>query len=106
MRPAENTEMSGVAAAMVAAGAGSFAMGLFYILGAVKSLAPYFNLYKPSGALSGVSTAAIAVWLLVWAVLASRWKTRPVPMRAASAVALGLLVLGLLLTYPPIERMF
>jgi hypothetical protein len=98
--------MGGVAAAMVAAGAGSFAMGLFYILGAVKPLGPYFNLYKPSGALSGVSTAAIVVWLLVWVVLDRRWKTRHVRMGTASAVALGLLMLGLLLTYPPIERMF
>ena len=79
-------------------------MGLFYILGGIKPA--YFNLYKPAGALSGVSTAAIAVWLLVWAVLAKRWETRRVRMTAASAVALSLLVLGLLLTYPQIGRMF
>ncbi|SEB96895.1 hypothetical protein [Terriglobus roseus] len=104
MRPASEPGLGGVAAAMVAAGAGSFAMGVFYILGALKPA--YFNLYKPSGALSGVSTAAIVVWLAVWAVLGKRWQTRPIRMGAAGALALSLLALGLLLTYPPVERMF
>ncbi|AFL90496.1 hypothetical protein Terro_4299 [Terriglobus roseus DSM 18391] len=104
MRSVEEPGLGGVAAAMVAAGAGSAAMGVFYVLGGMKSA--YFNLYKPAGALSGVSTAAIVVWLVVWAVLAKRWKVRHIGMGTASAVALGLLVLGLLLTYPPVERLF
>jgi hypothetical protein len=104
MRTANEPGLGNVAAAMVAAGAGSFAMGVFYILGAMKPAS--FNLYKPAGALSGVSTAAIVVWLVVWAVLAKRWNARHIRMGAAGVVALGLLVLGLLLTYPPVERMF
>jgi hypothetical protein len=104
MQRADEPGLGGVAAAVVAAGAGSFAMGLFYILGSIKPA--YFNLYKPAGALSGVSTAAISVWLLVWVVLARRWETRRVRMATVSAVALSLLMLGLLLTYPQIERMF
>jgi hypothetical protein len=95
-----------VAAALLAAGVGAAACGVFYILGGVKALGPYFNLYKPSGALSGVSTAAIVVWLVTWGVLGSRWKDRPVNMRRIGTVSLGLLLLGLLLTYPPIARLF
>jgi len=106
MRVDEREQMGGVAAALVAAGAGAAACGVFYVLGAVKALGPYFNLYKPSGALSGVSTAAILVWLAVWVVLARRWKNRAVNAGRASGVALALLVLGLLLTYPPIARLF
>jgi hypothetical protein len=106
MRPIENDHLGGVAAAIVAAGAGAAACGVFYVVGAVKALGPYFNLYKPSGALSGVSTAAISLWLITWAVLARRWRHRPVHVGRCSVCALGLLVLGLLLTYPPIARLF
>lgn len=97
--------MGGVAAAMVSAGAGVAACGVFYVLGATKTLGPYFNWYKPSGALSGVSTAAIATWLMIWFVLARRWRDRPVSAGRCGAWALGLLALGLLLTFPPIARL-
>jgi hypothetical protein len=105
MRPLEKEHLGGVAAAMVSAGVGAAACGVFYVMGAVKALGPYFNLYKPSGALSGVSTAAIVLWLVTWVVLARRWEHRAVDIGRVSAVALGLLVVGLLLTYPPVARL-
>jgi hypothetical protein len=106
MPPAENEHLGGIAAAILAAGVGASACGVFYVLGAGKVLGPYFNLYKPSGALSGVSTAAILVWLGTWAVLAQRWQHRTVHLARVSTAALVLLGLGLLLTYPPIARLF
>lgn len=105
MHEVEQEHLGGVAAAMVAAGVGALACGVFYVVGGVKSLGPYFNLYKPSGALSGVSTAAILVWLVTWIVLARRWRNSTVNIGRMSAVAISLLVLGLLLTYPPIARL-
>ena len=106
MTPVEEEHLGSVAAALVAAGAGAAACGVFYVIGSVKALSQYFNLYKPTGALSGVSTAAILLWLITWAVLAQRWRHRPVQFARCSMCALGLLVLGLLLTYPPIARLF
>ena len=90
---------------MIAAGVGSSACGVFYVLGGVKQLSPLFTLYPPSGALSGVSTAAILIWLATWFLLVRIWKNRDVNLRLASRVSIVLLLLGLLLTFPPLARM-
>ena len=70
---------------------------------AIKAM---MNLYHPTGPLSGVTTAAIVAWLVVWIVLALRWRTRDVAIKPVGAVALVLLVLGVLLTFPPIADLF
>ena len=90
------------AAAVLAAGIGATALGLFAVLGdtwpAFKKLMIF---YKPTGPLSGVTTLAIIAWLLAWAVLEWRWKGKTVAMGRVATVALVLLVVGLLLTFPP-----
>ena len=90
------------AAAVLAAGIGSFCVGLFAVLAdkspAVKSLMIFS---KATGPLSGVTTCAILVWLFCWAVLHARWQTRAVELSRVCALALGLLSLGVLLTFPP-----
>jgi hypothetical protein len=91
------------AAAILAAGVGAFALAALAFAGD-KSLAVKngLNWYKPTGALSGVTTAAIAVWLLVWVALEFRWRNKDVAAGRAATVALVLLGLSLLLTFPPI----
>jgi hypothetical protein len=58
------------AAAVLAAGIGSFLVAVFAILAdkvaAIKSL---MNFYTPTGPLSGVTTCAILGWLAAWALL-------------------------------------
>ena len=91
------------AAALVAAGIGCLAMGVFTILGGqtahTKAL---FTLWKPTGPLSGVSTAAIVAWLVSWALLHKLWVKKIVSMKSMGMVALLLLLLGFLLTFPPV----
>ena len=91
------------AAALLAAAIGSFALSVLAIAGdkspAIKTA---FTFYRPTGALSGVSTVAILLWLAVWAILEWRWRSRTVALTQVSLTALGLLVLALLLTFPPI----
>ena len=58
--------------------------------------------YKPTGPLSGVTTSAILVWLISWAILDLLWRKRSVSLGRISTAALVLLVLSLLLTFPPI----
>ncbi len=91
------------AAAVLAAGIGSFFMGSFAVLAdklpAFKSTMIFV---KPTGPLSGVTTCAIAVWLLSWAVLHARWHGRNVAMNHVATTALVLLALGVLLTFPPV----
>ncbi len=91
------------AAALLAAGIGSFMVAFFAVMAdksaAIKSLMIF---YKPTGPLSGVTTCAIVVWLVCWVVLDMRWRRRMVSLSGVSRAALILLGLGLLLTFPPI----
>ena len=90
------------AAAILAAGIGSFALGLFATLGdAFPAIGKFFIFYRPTGPLSGVTTSAIIVWLAAWLVLGNRWARRTVSMVAVNVVAFVGLLLGLLLTFPP-----
>jgi hypothetical protein len=92
-----------VAAAILSAGLGCFAMALIALIAdkspAIKSLAIF---YKPTGPLSGVTTTALAVWLVCWLVLELRWRKREMALGKISAIAVGLLLLSVLLTFPPI----
>jgi asparagine N-glycosylation enzyme membrane subunit Stt3 len=93
-------------AALVAAGAGCAMMGFLYTLGTVSAaVTRYLFWYPPSGSLSGISSGAVIVWLFVWFWLHRRWSKQELPPRSA-ALAFGLLAVGLLLTFPPIARLF
>ena len=95
------------AAAILAGGIGCCAMGIFYVLGNVSpALNRLLSFYKPAGALSGVSTAAILIWLAAWGLLHTRWTTRDVNLRRVGLWSMLLLVAGLLLTFPPVARLF
>jgi hypothetical protein len=78
------------AAAVLSAGIGSFAVALFSIV-ADKSvyLKNLFVLYKPTGPLSGVTTAAILLWLAVWATLLNGFgESRPLLSHASTSLLL------------------
>jgi len=100
---AQDFPNGGGAAALLAAGIGSSMVAFFAILAdkaaSIKSL---MNFSKPTGPLSGVTTCAILVWLIAWAILHSRWKSKMVALGSVTTVALILLGLSLLLTFPPI----
>ena len=91
------------AAAVLAAGIGSFLVAVFAILAdKVASIKGLMNFYKPTGPLSGVTTCAIVFWLAAWALLHWRWSWRNVAVGRVTAAAFILLFLGLLLTFPPL----
>jgi len=95
------------AAAMLAAGIGSFLVALFALIAdkspAVKSLMIF---YRPTGPLSGVTTCAIVAWLLVWFILDRRWSGKTVAVGRLRTAAFALLILAVLLTFPPIADLF
>jgi hypothetical protein len=95
------------AAAILAAGIGSFALAVLACAGD-KSAAVKNSLifYKPTGPLSGVTTTAILIWFVTWGILEWRWRNRTVGVGRISAIALALLGLSLLLTFPPIVDLF
>ena len=95
------------ASAILSAGIGSFAVAFFAI--AADKSAFFKNLlvfYKPTGALSGETTAAVLLWLASWAILNWRWRKRNVSLPRINVIALTLLGLSLLLTFPPIGDLF
>ena len=90
------------AAAILAAGIGCAALGVFTVLAAFERMKNFLNFYNPTGALSGVTALAILVWLAAWFVLAKQWDSRDVAMTRVSVVAFALLAVGFALTFPPI----
>ena len=94
------------AAAVLASGIGVLALGVFSFAGdASPRIGRAFNIWYPSGPLSGVTTATIIVWLVVWLLLARRWSRRDVNLRWVTVVALVMLACSLLLTFPPFMDM-
>ena len=95
------------AAAVLSAGAGCATVGVLYVVGnAIPAVNALLSIYKPAGALSGVSTGAILVWLCLWVILASRWKRAEVNFSRVFRFSLLLLIAGLILTFPPVARLF
>ncbi|MFA6054306.1 MAG: hypothetical protein WC769_02905 [Thermodesulfovibrionales bacterium] len=95
------------AAAILAAGIGSLALGLFVILAeASSSVNNALNFYDPVGPLSGKTTLAIIIWILSWMILHSSWKNKQVGFAGVFTVSLILIVLGLLGTFPPFFDLF
>lgn len=91
-------------AAVLAAGIGGFAMGLFVILH-VAGLYSAPGLYGPAGGVSGRTTFAVVVWLAAWGILHSRWKGElPAPGRVTRVIraTIVLVGLGLVATFPPL----
>ena len=90
------------AAAILAAGVGCFAIGLFALAGdASRAVARFFTFYPPTGPLSGVTSSAIVVWLVTWYALSRAWNKRALDMNKVNLVAFVLLMFSLLLTFPP-----
>jgi hypothetical protein len=92
------------AAAILSAGIGSLALALLSIAADKSaSLKSLLSIYKPTGALSGVTTAAVALWLILWILLDLRWRKKTVSLSRSNVVAFMLLALSLLLTFPPVR---
>jgi hypothetical protein len=95
------------AAAILAAGIGSFALAVLSFAGDKSALIKScLVFYRPTGLLSGVTTVAILIWLFSWGILEWRWRKRTVAAGCISAITLALLGLSLLLTFPPVVDLF
>ena len=95
------------AASVLAAGVGALALG---VCTAAAEVSPHvkslFLFYRAGGPLSGESTTAIVVWLLCWGLLGSLWNAKTIAMKRVNVVAFVLVVVSLLLTFPPVlERL-
>jgi len=97
-----------VAAALLGGGIGSAIFGLITLFSELSdSFAQALNWYNPSGPLSGKSILGIASFFIAWAVLHAAWKDKEVRnFNIISTIALVLLAVGLLGTFPPVWHLF
>lgn len=90
------------AAAILSAGAGCTFIGIIALIAdATRPIAKLLTFYSPTGALSGVSSVAILLWLGMCLFLAKRWRVKNVALDKVNAAAFVLLALRILLTFPP-----
>jgi hypothetical protein len=96
-----------VAAAILAAGIGSLALGILTTLAeASESIKEFLNLYDPVGPLSGKTVGAVIIWLVAWGVLHMVYRNRAVESRRELAASLVLIGLGVLGTFPTFFQAF
>ena len=90
-----------LAAVLLAAGIGSFALGLFTTLAeASTGFRDRLVLNVGVGPLSGKTIWATVIFVVAWAVLATRLRNRDGLLRSATTIFVVLTVLGLLGTFP------
>ncbi len=91
------------AAAILSAGIGSFALAVLAFAGDKSTLVRNsLVFYKPTGPLSGVTSVAILIWLVIWGLLEYRWKKQNISLSRVNVATFVLLSLSFLLTFPPI----
>ena len=90
-----------VAAAILAAGIGAFALGVLTTLAeADESIKEFLTLVDPVGPLSGKTSGAVVIWLVAWGILHLLYRNRAVESRKELATSLVLIGLGVLGTFP------
>jgi hypothetical protein len=96
-----------ISAAVLAAGIGAFALGLVTTLAeASTSFKDWLQWNDDVGPLSGKTILAVIVWLVAWAVLHLVLRTRPYETRRALIIALVLIALGVIGTFPTFFEAF
>lgn len=95
------------AAAILAAGIGSFSLGIFVLLAEISAQAKQMMILSlPVGPLSGKTTFTVVLWLASWAVLHLWWRNRDVRFNEIIVAALILIGFGFLGTFPPFFELF
>jgi hypothetical protein len=90
-----------VAAAILAAGIGAFALGvLTTVAEASEGFKEVLTFYEPVGPLSGKTIGAVVIWLVAWAVLHLMYREKETESRKALTASLILIGLGVLGTFP------
>lgn len=90
-----------VAAAIIAGGVGALAIGVLTTLAEASTSSKDFLTFSDKvGPLSGKTTGGVLIWLVAWAVLHMVYHDKPFETRRAVTVALVLIGLGILGTFP------
>jgi hypothetical protein len=105
-----NEKVNGpVSAALLAGGIGSAAMGLItlvYEINDKSAFAKAMAWNKGVGGLSGKSSLSIIIFFVAWAILHYLWKDKETDFARISSIAIALLIVGLIGTFPPVWHLF
>ena len=107
MTTAEINKPNGpVAAALLAGGIGSAVLGLLtFGAEASEGIKTLMNWYNPVGPLMGKSSLGIIAFFLSWVILNSLWKGKETNFGRIAIVAMVLVTVGLIFTFPPVWSM-
>jgi hypothetical protein len=90
-----------VAAAIIAAGVGCLAVGLLTTLAEMSTgIKDALTLSKSVGPLSGKTVYSVVIWLVAWVVLHFIYRDKEIESRRALTIALVLVALGVIGTFP------
>jgi hypothetical protein len=96
-----------ISAAVIAAGLGAVALGLLTTLAeASTSFKDWLQWSDDVGPLSGKTILAVAAWLVSWGVLHLALRHKPYETRRALIIALILIGLGVIGTFPTFFQAF
>jgi len=96
-----------VVAALVAGGLGAATIGLMTVLAeASEPIKNALNWWNPAGPLTGKSLVGVIVFFVSWVVLHVIFRGKNANFTRAATIALILLGLGLLGTFPPFFTLF
>jgi hypothetical protein len=102
-----DTQEGPISAAIIAAGVGSAALGLFTTLAeASTGVQDWLQWSEAVGPLSGETVMAVIVWLVAWAGLHMALRSKPAHPGRALTIALVLIGLGVLGTFPTFFQLF
>ena len=96
-----------VVAALIAGGVGATTLGVMTVLAeASAAVSNALNWWQPAGPLTGKVLVAVAGFFASWIALHLAFRRRKVHFARATAIALILLAVGLLGTFPPFFSLF
>lgn len=96
-----------VSAALLGGGIGSAIFGLLTLFSEVSaSFGKSLNWVNPVGPLSGKSILGVTAFFVAWVVLHLMWKDKQTDFNRISTIALVLLVVALITTFPPFWHLF
>jgi hypothetical protein len=96
-----------ISAAILAAGAGALTLGILTTLAEANAdINAFLRWNDRVGPLSGKTSLTVIIWLVIWAVLHLALRRRSIESTRALTVALVLITLGVIGTFPLFFQLF
>jgi hypothetical protein len=111
VKPVVESEVSvadqAMGASMIASGIGSLVLGIAIVLAEVSpALKAFLTWNKGVGPLSGKTGVSIIAFVLSWVVLHYAFRNKSISLTTSFIWTIVLVVLGLLLSFPPVFMSF